>query len=129
MISAFMDKKIAVVVIPVTDMQRAVDFYRSTLGLPLKFQTPTHSEFKTSGAALVLEKRAKVSANGSCFWLPTRNIKKDRDALQRSSVQFWKELHSEPYGWVMMPQDPEGNIFAIVQYKAKKRPARAALSK
>jgi predicted enzyme related to lactoylglutathione lyase len=123
MISASMDKKIAVV-IGVTDMQRAVDFYRSTLGLPLKFQTPTHSEFKTSGAALVLEKRAKVTANGPCFWLPTRNVKKDREGLQRSSIQFWEELHSAPYGWVMMPQDTEGNIFAIVQATPKKKRAR-----
>lgn len=34
-----MDKKISMVLIGVRDMQRAVDFYRSTLGLPLKFQT------------------------------------------------------------------------------------------
>ena len=41
-----MEKKIITVMIGVRDMQRAVDFYRSTLGLPLKFQTPTYSEFK-----------------------------------------------------------------------------------
>jgi predicted enzyme related to lactoylglutathione lyase len=120
-----MEKRIAAVVIGVTDMQRAVDFYRSTLGFPLKFQTPRRTEFKTGGAMLVLEKRAKVTATGPCFWVATRNIKKDRDALQKGATQIWKELHSEPYGWVMMPQDSEGNIFAVVQYAPKRKPSRS----
>src|SRR5579884_2432315 len=119
-----MEKRIAVVVIGVTDMQRAVDFYRSTLALPLRFQTPRRSEFKTRGALLVLEKRDKIIADGSRFWVPTRNIKKDRDALQKAGTKFWKELHSEPYGWVMMPQDSEGNVFTVVQYAPKRKPSR-----
>jgi len=116
-----MEKKIAVVLIGVTDMQRAVHFYRSVLGLPLKFQTPNYSEFKTRGAVLALEKRAKITANGPCFTFPTRNIKKDRGVLEKNNGRFWKELHSEPYGWVMMPHDTEGNIFEIVQYAPKKK--------
>jgi len=104
-----------VVMIGVTDMQRAVDFYRSTLGLPLKFQTPTYSEFKTAGAVLALQKRADVCREGACFSLPTNNIKKDLESLRRKKVKFWKELTEEPYGWVLMPKDSEGNIFEIVQ--------------
>jgi lactoylglutathione lyase len=124
MISAPMDKKIAVVLIGVTDMQRAVEFYRSVLGLPLKFQTPNYTEFKTRGAVLALEKRDKVIGNGPCFTLPTRNIKKDRDILQKKNARFWKELHNEPYGWVMMPRDSEGNIFEVVQYAPPKKPTK-----
>ncbi len=119
-----MEKKIAVVLIGVTDMQRAVDFYRSALRLPLKFQTPNYSEFKTRGAVLALEKRDSVSATGPSFTLPTRNIKRDRDTLVRNGAAFWKELHNEPYGWVMMPQDTEGNIFEVVQYAPKKKKKR-----
>ncbi|HYL13203.1 MAG TPA: VOC family protein [Terriglobales bacterium] len=115
-----MEKKIAVVIVGVTDMQRAVDFYRSTLRLPLKFQTPTYSEFKTEGAVLALEKRDEVHANGPSFTLPTRNAKRDREALRRRKVKFWKDLSKEPYGWVMMAKDSEGNVFEIVQYVTKK---------
>jgi predicted enzyme related to lactoylglutathione lyase len=110
-----MEKKISMVMIGVIDMQRAVDFYRSTLGLPLKFQTPTYSEFKTGGAILALQKRAEACREGACFSLPTNNIKKDHESLRRKKVKFWKELTEEPYGWVMMPKDTEGNIFEIVQ--------------
>jgi predicted enzyme related to lactoylglutathione lyase len=124
-----MEKKISMVMIGVTDMQRAVDFYRSTLGLPLKFQTPTYSEFKTAGAVLALVKRAEVSQEGACFSMPSNNIKKDQETLRRQKVKFWKELTEEPYGLVMMPKDSEGNIFEIVQVarngkRAPKQPKR-----
>ena len=78
-----MEKKIAVVIVGVADMERAVDFYRSKLGLPLKFQTPTYSEFKTQGAVLALEKRDEVHASGPSFTLPTKNAKRDQQTLRR----------------------------------------------
>jgi predicted enzyme related to lactoylglutathione lyase len=110
-----MEKKISMVLIGVSDMQRAVDFYRSILGLPLKFQTPTYSEFKTGGAVLALQTRGEIRSEGASFSLPTTNIKKDHEALRKKKVKFWKDLTEEPYGWVLMPKDSEGNIFEIVQ--------------
>ncbi|HEX6505400.1 MAG TPA: VOC family protein [Terriglobales bacterium] len=112
-----MEKKISVVLIGVRDMDRALKFYRDVLGLPLKFQTDEYAEFATHGAVLALEKRTELFANGPAFTFPTANIQQDRDELQRLQVKFWKELHQESYGLVMMPQDSEGNIFEIVQYK------------
>ena len=38
----------------VADMDRAVAFYRDTLGLPLKFQSPGWSEFATGDVTLAL---------------------------------------------------------------------------
>jgi lactoylglutathione lyase len=38
----------------VSDMKRAVSFYREVLGLPLKFESPGWSEFATEGATLAL---------------------------------------------------------------------------
>jgi lactoylglutathione lyase len=38
----------------VSDMKRAVSFYRDVLGLPLKFESPGWSEFATDGATLAL---------------------------------------------------------------------------
>lgn len=38
----------------VSDMKRAVSFYRDVLGLPLKFETPGWTEFSTDGATLAL---------------------------------------------------------------------------
>jgi predicted enzyme related to lactoylglutathione lyase len=112
-----MEKKISVVLIGVTDMERAVSFYRDVLGLPLKFQTDEYTEFDTHGAVLALEKRDEVVANGPAFTFPTTDIEQDRKELEKAGVRFWKELREEDFGSVMMPQDSEGNIFEIVQYK------------
>jgi catechol 2,3-dioxygenase-like lactoylglutathione lyase family enzyme len=38
----------------VSDMARSVVFYRDTMGLPLKFETPMWTEFATEGATLAL---------------------------------------------------------------------------
>ena len=38
----------------VSDMKRAVSFYRDVLGLPLRFETPEWTEFATDGATLAL---------------------------------------------------------------------------
>jgi predicted enzyme related to lactoylglutathione lyase len=112
-----MEKKISVVLIGVKDMERAVRFYRDVLGLPLKFQTDAYTEFGTHGAVLALEKREEVVANGPAFTFPTTDIEEDRKELEKAGVRFWKELREEDFGWVMMPQDSEGNIFEIVEYR------------
>ena len=38
----------------VSDMRRAVSFYRDVLGLPLRFESPGWTEFATDGATLAL---------------------------------------------------------------------------
>jgi len=40
--------------IVVSDMQRSVEFYRDTLGIPLKFQSPEWTEFATGATTLAL---------------------------------------------------------------------------
>lgn len=46
--------RVSYAIIFVSDMQRAVAFYRDVLGLPLKFETPGWTEFATAGATLAL---------------------------------------------------------------------------
>ncbi|MBI4468601.1 MAG: VOC family protein [Acidobacteria bacterium] len=41
-------------IVHVSDMERAVLFYRDVLGLPLKFESPGWTEFATEGATLAL---------------------------------------------------------------------------
>jgi len=43
-------------IIFVSDMKRAVLFYKDIIGLPLKYETPEWSEFATEGATLALHK-------------------------------------------------------------------------
>ena len=51
----------------VSDMRRSVSFYRDTIGLPLKFESPHWTEFATDGATLALhlaESSPPPSADG-----------------------------------------------------------------
>jgi len=58
----------------VSDMRRSVSFYRDTIGLPLRFESPGWTEFDTDGATLALhlaESSTSMSADdepraGSC---------------------------------------------------------------
>ena len=49
----------------VTDMDKAVSFFRDTLGLPLKFQSPGWSEFQTGEVTLALHPANEKKPAGS----------------------------------------------------------------
>jgi len=49
----------------VADMENAVRFYRDTLGLPLKFQSPGWSEFATGDVTLALHPANEKKPAGS----------------------------------------------------------------
>jgi|SRR5215831_12456107 len=49
-----MFKQVDYVMAMVSDMDRAVEFYRDKLGLPLKFQSPGWTEFNTGATTLAL---------------------------------------------------------------------------
>jgi lactoylglutathione lyase len=46
----------------VSDMKRAVAFYRDVVGLPLKFESPGWTEFATDGATLALHASERPGA-------------------------------------------------------------------
>jgi len=52
------------VIIFVSDMKRAVSFYRDVLGLPLKFESPGWTEFATDGATLALHSSKESNPDG-----------------------------------------------------------------
>lgn len=48
-------------IIFVSDMERSTRFYRDSIGLPLRFQSPEWTEFNTDGATLALHGGSPVS--------------------------------------------------------------------
>jgi predicted enzyme related to lactoylglutathione lyase len=60
-----MSVKLNYVIKFVADMDRAVKFYRDTLGLPLKFQSPGWTEFATGQTTLALHPASAVNAPGA----------------------------------------------------------------
>jgi lactoylglutathione lyase len=56
-----MFSKVDYVMVNVSDMSRSVAFYRDTLGLALKFESPGWSEFQTGGTTLALHPAAPAA--------------------------------------------------------------------
>jgi lactoylglutathione lyase len=54
--------RVSYAIVLVSDMKRSVAFYRDTLGLPLRFETPGWTEFATDGATLALHSAERSSA-------------------------------------------------------------------
>ena len=46
--------RLSYAIVFVRDMARAVTFYRDVIGLPLRFESPSWTEFNTEGATLAL---------------------------------------------------------------------------
>ena len=59
-----MFSKVDYVMVNVSDMGRSVAFYRDTLGLPLKFESPGWSEFQTGDTTLALHHAAPKAEGG-----------------------------------------------------------------
>src|SRR5215831_5894590 len=57
--------RVSYAIVFVSDMGRAVSFYRDVVGLPLRFESPGWTEFATDGATLALHKsEGAASAKG-----------------------------------------------------------------
>jgi lactoylglutathione lyase len=53
--------KVDYVMVHVSEMGRSVAFYRDTLGLPLRFESPGWSEFETGATTLALHAGARAA--------------------------------------------------------------------
>ncbi|HKE38589.1 MAG TPA: VOC family protein [Casimicrobiaceae bacterium] len=60
-----MNTRLAYAIHFVADMDRAVAFYRDTLGLPLKFASPEWSEFATGDTTLALHPASTENPAGT----------------------------------------------------------------
>ena len=56
-----MFSKVDYVMVNVSDMRRSVEFYRDTLGIRLKFESPGWSEFETGATTLALHAATRAA--------------------------------------------------------------------
>ena len=95
-----MFKQVDYVMVMVSDMTRAVKFYRDSLGIPLKFESPGWTEFQTGATTLALHGGAtpqehsknqdpEKSNAGTCsIGFSVQNLDKVYDELKAKGVKF-----------------------------------------
>jgi methylmalonyl-CoA/ethylmalonyl-CoA epimerase len=105
----------------VHDVDRAVRFYRDTLGLPFLFAAPPRlAFFDCSGVRLMLSTpEPDFDHPGSVVYFAVENIQETHDALTSRGVRFQTEPHkiatlADREVWLADFQDTEGNTLALM---------------
>ena len=120
-----MDWKVGYVTVGVRDLERAIEFYRDTLGLPLLYAAPEfhYAAFDAGGTRLSLASSRDEGENAIKHGLPHGNtgiglVVPDVDAayaeLAAKGVEFTLKPAKQPWGGYMgMFADPDGNVFYL----------------
>jgi len=106
----------------VSDMRRSVEFYRDTIGLPLKFESPHWTEFATEGATLALHlAESAVTAStsgepgaGSCRpGLQVESLGKFHQRMIEHNVRCLQEPRDVFGSRVAQYVDPDGLTISV----------------
>lgn len=117
-------KKLSYVIVFVSDMSRAVRFYRDTLGLPLKFESPGWSEFLNDGTPIALHQAGQPGAGarppeqpGTCrLGFQAVDLAATHAELVANGVTVVSPPAPAGYGLQQaVYADPDGFVFTVAQ--------------
>jgi len=110
------------------DLDRAITFYRNTLGLQFLFQaSPKLAFFDCNGLRLMLSVPESPAFDhpGSILYFNVTNIEEAYKDLRDKGVSFRAEPHliaklQDREVWMAFFDDPEGNLLALMSEVAKR---------
>jgi lactoylglutathione lyase len=98
----------------VSDMDRAISFYRDKLGLELKFSSPFWTEFSTGDTVLALHPSSELNAAGSVeLGFALDNLADFYERRQELGIEFTrepKEMHGLHIAGI---SDPDGANLSV----------------
>lgn len=121
MSSAFGLSRIGQIAIPVTDIDRAVTFYRDVLGMKFLFQAPPGlGFFDCGGVRLMLDLPAKDQAGrGGVLYYQVQDLQAAFETLSDRGAAVMARPHliakmPDHELWMAFFRDPDGNAFALM---------------
>jgi predicted enzyme related to lactoylglutathione lyase len=94
--------KLAYVIEFVSDMNRAVKFYRDVLGFQLKFESPGWSEFVTGETTLALHPASQKNAAGTIeLGFTVTGVQEFHKEMGAKGVQFTMPPTKQDYGGLL----------------------------
>ena len=106
-------KGVAVVWMPVQDIDRAKSFYKDTLGLPLTKEDGDWAEVDANGLTIGLNGREPEGAQGEggpvVTFQPEAGLDQTVSDLQEKGVEVPAGVSEHPWGRVATFKDSEGN--------------------
>ena len=113
--------QIGQIAVPVTDVERAIGFYRDTLGMRFLFQAPPGlGFFDLNGVRLMLDGPAGAQAgNGSVVYYKVPDLGAAFATLSKRGVRFEAEPHliakmPDHELWMAFFRDPDKNLIALM---------------
>jgi catechol 2,3-dioxygenase-like lactoylglutathione lyase family enzyme len=113
--------QIGQIAVPVTDIDRAVAFYRDVLGMRFLFQAPPGlGFFDCGGVRLMLDAPARAQAGqGSVIYYKVADLQAAFQALSARGVAFEAEPHliakmPDHELWMAFLRDPDRNLLALM---------------
>jgi len=102
----------------VSDLQRAIAFYRDVLGLELKYAYSNYAGLDCGGVeiGLATARPAEAPEGAPCVDLLVRGLDEAFRELSERGVRFLKEPHETAWGSrIALFCDPDGNRLQLVQ--------------
>ena len=108
-----MAKAVAVVWVPVDDMDRALSFYGDVLNLDVTMRSADWSEVDAGGLTIGLNAREGTAAHSDggavITFTPEGSIDDEVGRLRAAGVNFTGEISDHPWGRIAPFKDTEGN--------------------
>jgi methylmalonyl-CoA/ethylmalonyl-CoA epimerase len=109
------------IALTVRELDRAITFYRDTLGLPFLFQVPGLAFFNCHGIRLMLgrDEGPPRDPHGTTLYFKTDNLPAAFGLLKERGVKVVREPHliakmPDHELWMAFCQDTEGNTFGLM---------------
>jgi len=114
--------RIGQVAVPVNDIERAIAFYRDTLGMRFLFRAPPGlGFFDCAGVRLMLDAPAKAQAgnSSSIIYYAVPDLQAAFDTLATRGVRFEAKPHliaklPDHELWMAFFRDPDENLLALM---------------
>lgn len=110
---------VAVVWMPVRDIERAKGFYGDTLGLTVTNEDGDWAEVDANGLTIGLNGREPEGAQGDggpvVTFQPEGSLEQTVSGLKEKGVEFPAEISEHPWGRVATFKDSEGNDIQLYE--------------
>jgi catechol 2,3-dioxygenase-like lactoylglutathione lyase family enzyme len=107
----------SVVWLPVSDLDRAVEFYRDRLGLQERQHESDWAELEADGLRLGLNARESPGGSGGAViaFRPRDGLDRACAELREQAVEFADGISEHPWGRVAPFKDPDGNDLQLYE--------------
>jgi len=120
-------KRIAAARVFVANLEKAIRFYRDSLGLTLSGQTSSTAVFVLNGLDFIVETANPAEPEGAAmigrFTALSFEVENCKDAcgqLTGQGVQFLGPAQTQAWGGTLAHfLDPDGNVLTLVEYPTK----------